>query len=148
MNRTTIAIAATLTAGGVLLAGCSSSSSPRTQAPPKSPSATSSAASTGTTSGASTAPTTKTATTITTITTITIKNFGYTVSGPAAPGTKISVTNRDDTAHTVTADTGKTFDVTIQPGKTEMITAPMKPGTYKFHCTFHAEMHGTITVSG
>jgi plastocyanin len=79
---------------------------------------------------------------------ITIQNFTYSVSGPAAPGSTVNVTNKDDTAHTVTADSANAFDVTIQPGKTAKFTAPKQPGTYKFHCTFHANMHGTLSVSG
>jgi plastocyanin len=144
-------LAATLTAGMLLLAGCSSSSAPGTQNPPKSSSMPGTPSMTGMTSSmagtGSALPTTGTQP-AKTATTITIKNFGYTVSGPAAPGSKVTVTNNDETAHTVTADTGSAFDVTIEPGKTQTITAPSKAGTYKFHCTFHAEMHGTLTVSG
>lgn len=78
--------------------------------------------------------------------TITIKAFGYKVSGAAAPGSMIEVRNDDPEAHTVTADENKAFDVTVQGGKTAMLTAPSKGGTYKFHCTFHSNMHGELTV--
>lgn len=78
--------------------------------------------------------------------TITIKSFGYKVSGAAVAGSMIEVRNNDPEAHTVTADANKAFDVTIQPGKTAMLKAPGKPGTYKFHCTFHSNMHGELTV--
>ena len=56
------------------------------------------------------------------------------------------VQNSDSVAHTVTADSGDAFDVTIQGGATAHFTAPSKPGTYKFHCTFHSNMHGSLTV--
>jgi len=80
-------------------------------------------------------------------TTITIKNFGYTVSGPAAPGSTVQVTNNDSETHSVTADTDNTFDVTIQPGKTATFTAPTATGSYKFHCMFHSNMHAALTVT-
>lgn len=57
------------------------------------------------------------------------------------------VTNKDSVAHTVTADSGQAFDVTVQPGQTATFTAPATAGSYKFHCTFHSTMHGMLTVS-
>lgn len=80
-------------------------------------------------------------------TAITIKNFGYTVSGSAHAGSTVRVTNKDSVAHTVTADSGQAFDVTVQPGQTATFTAPATAGSYKFHCTFHSTMHGMLTVS-
>lgn len=77
---------------------------------------------------------------------ITIKDFKYTVPASVAPGAKVSVKNSDQTAHTVTADSGGAFDDMAGPGSTTTFTAPAKPGTYKFHCTFHANMHGTLVV--
>jgi plastocyanin len=79
--------------------------------------------------------------------TVTIKNFDYTESGSAAAGSTVQVTNNDSTEHTVTADSGNAFDVTVQPGKTATFTAPATAGSYKFHCTFHSNMHGTLTVA-
>lgn len=78
--------------------------------------------------------------------TITIKGFEYDVPGSVAPGTKITVKNDDSEAHTVTADSEGDFDVTIPPGKSEMLTAPSDAGSYKFHCTFHSNMRGTLTA--
>jgi plastocyanin len=73
---------------------------------------------------------------------------GYAYQPPkitVAPGTKITFTNRDQTAHTATS-TKTGFDSgTIQPGKSAMITVS-KPGTYTYYCQFHAFMHATITV--
>lgn len=58
------------------------------------------------------------------------------------------VENRDQVAHTVTADaSGSLFDVTVDPGSTASFTAPTSPGSYKFHCRFHANMHGTLVVA-
>lgn len=95
---------------------------------------------------ATTAPATRTSAANTASATITIKNFGYTVSGTVSPGEKISVHNNDSEAHTVTADTGDKFDVTVAPSATATFTAPDTAGSYAFHCTYHAEMHGTLTV--
>jgi len=77
---------------------------------------------------------------------IVIKNYRYTVSGPAARGTKVTVKNSDDVAHTVTASDGKSFNVTVPAGKTVTFTAPQKPGSYWFVCNFHSNMHGRLTV--
>ena len=128
--------AAILTAG-LLAAGCSSSKATSTT-PPASTSTSSASSSGGAASSGNVAVAAPT---------ITIKNFGYTVSGPAPAGSMIKVTNNDAEAHTVTADSGKAFDVTIQPGKTASFSAPATAGTYKFHCTFHSNMHGSLTVS-
>lgn len=77
---------------------------------------------------------------------ITIKDFNYRVSGPVHPGDKVTVKNLDNVAHTVTADTGNAFDVKVPPGTTKTFTAPPKAGTYAFHCTYHATMHGKLVV--
>lgn len=58
----------------------------------------------------------------------------------------VRVTNNDAETHTVTSDSGKAFDVTIEPGTTVTFTAPGTPGSYKFHCSFHSNMHGALIV--
>ena len=77
---------------------------------------------------------------------ITIKDFGFTVSGSIRPGEQVSVHNDDTTAHTVTSDAGNLFDVTVPPAATATFSAPAKAGSFPFHCDFHANMHGTLTV--
>lgn len=109
-----------------------STSSSTQKAPASTPSA-------GSTSGSGGAAASKSAS-------ITIKDFAYKGPGSVAPGTKITVMNADSEAHTVTADSGGGFDVTVPPGKSAVITAPSAAGSYKFHCTFHSNMHGTLTV--
>jgi plastocyanin len=52
--------------------------------------------------------------------------------------------------HTVTSDDGTTFDsqsknITGNKGDKFQVTFT-KAGTYKYHCTFHADMVATITV--
>lgn len=79
---------------------------------------------------------------------ITIDNFAFKpAAATVAPGTKITVTNKDTTAHTLTATTGKVFDTgTLGPGKTATFTAPGKAGTYAYTCTIHPFMKGSLTV--
>ncbi len=54
--------------------------------------------------------------------------------------------NMDSTAHTVTSDEGSAFDVPVKPGESMTFKAPTTPGTYKYHCTYHGNMHGTLVV--
>ena len=78
---------------------------------------------------------------------ITIKDFEYGEPLTVAPGATVSVTNMDTAEHTVTADEGTAFDVEVQgSGGTASFTAPTKPGTYAYHCTYHPNMHGTLIV--
>jgi plastocyanin len=80
---------------------------------------------------------------------ITIKDFNYHVSGPVSPGEKVVVKNNDNVNHTVTSDSGagKLFNVNVPSGGgTKTFTAPSKPGTYPFHCNYHAHMHGKLVV--
>jgi plastocyanin len=75
-----------------------------------------------------------------------ISKFAYQVPGSVSPGATVTVMNMDGEAHTVTADSGSAFDTTIDPGASSTFTAPMKPGSYPFHCTYHGNMHGTLVV--
>ncbi|XAS63781.1 cupredoxin domain-containing protein [Micrococcaceae bacterium Sec5.8] len=76
---------------------------------------------------------------------IMIKGFKYQGAETVSPGTVVAVTNEDIEAHSITADTGAAFDTTIKAGA-GTFTAPIEPGTYPYHCIFHGNMHGTITV--
>lgn len=78
--------------------------------------------------------------------TITIKNFAYQVSGPVSPDEKVIVRNDDSAMHTVTADSLRAFGVSVSPSATASFTAPRKPGSYPFHCAYHADMHGKLVV--
>ncbi|MFE4228707.1 cupredoxin domain-containing protein [Arthrobacter sp. NPDC056886] len=80
--------------------------------------------------------------------TITISNFAYEIPGSVAPGAEVKVVNMDTAEHTVTADQDATlFDVEVKEnGGTATFKAPSKPGTYPFHCTYHSNMHGSLTV--
>lgn len=80
--------------------------------------------------------------------TITISNFAYEIPGAVAPGAEVKVINMDTAEHTVTADQDATlFDVEVKEnGGTATFKAPSEPGTYPFHCTYHTNMHGSLTV--
>jgi plastocyanin len=78
---------------------------------------------------------------------ITISNFKFTPGSlTVSRGARITVANHDGTAHTATADDGRSFDTgNIDPGAAATVTLS-KAGTYKFHCTIHPFMHGTLVV--
>lgn len=75
-----------------------------------------------------------------------IQSFSYATPASVSPGANVTVTNHDSVAHTVTSDTGGQFNVNVQPGGTATFRAPNSPGTYKFHCIYHGNMHGTLVV--
>ncbi len=78
---------------------------------------------------------------------ITVRDFAYGTPLVVDAGAQVTVTNMDSAEHTVTADDGSAFDVDVKgSGGTASFTAPSKPGTYAYHCTFHPGMHGTLTV--
>ena len=77
---------------------------------------------------------------------VTIKDFKYTIPSSVAPGSKVTVKNDDAQNHTVTSAPPGAFDVNVPAGGTATFTAPTKPGSYKFICTFHADMTGTLVV--
>jgi plastocyanin len=83
-------------------------------------------------------------------TALTIQGFAYAPTPlTVAPGAVIAVTNKDSKAHTVTSDPAGAFDVQgIQQGTPVTFTAPTKPGTYTIFCSYHAQMKGTLVVSG
>lgn len=75
-----------------------------------------------------------------------ISSFMYAVPASVPPGATVSVMNMDGENHTVTADSGHAFDVKATAGGTVTFTAPSKPGSYPFHCTYHSNMHGVLVV--
>ncbi|MGH3854620.1 MAG: cupredoxin domain-containing protein [Pseudonocardiaceae bacterium] len=79
--------------------------------------------------------------------TIVIKDFSFEpASLTVAPGTRVTVLNQDQAAHTLTAD-DKSFDAgTIAGGQRTEITAPSKPGRYPYLCLIHQYMTGTLVV--
>ena len=78
--------------------------------------------------------------------TITIAGFGFGSPLTVKPGDQVAVKNNDSVTHTVTADDGKSFSVSVAGNGTASFAAPSTPGTYPFHCTVHPQMHGSLVV--
>lgn len=81
---------------------------------------------------------------------ITINSFKFAGELTVAAGSHVTVTNNDTVAHTLTDKTHHLFDTgnIAGGGGTATFTAPSKPGTYKFGCTYHPDMAGVLTVTG
>jgi plastocyanin len=79
--------------------------------------------------------------------TVTIDNFKFAPSSlTVSKAGRITVSNDDSTTHTATADDGHSFDTgNIDPGASATVS-PSKPGSYKYHCSIHPFMHGTLVV--
>ena len=78
---------------------------------------------------------------------ITISNFMFApMRTSVAPGSMVSVTNKDSVTHTLTASGGQFDTGDIGAGQTKTFTAPSKPGTYTYICNIHQYMKGTIVV--
>lgn len=78
---------------------------------------------------------------------ITIASFQFTTK-PVKAGSTVTVANNDTTAHSVVSDEAGLFQTAenVEPGGTQTITAPDKPGSYPFHCGIHSTMTATLTV--
>ena len=78
---------------------------------------------------------------------IVISNMAYTVPPSVSPGQQLTIVNKDEPNHTVTADENNVFNIRVSGGGGIMsFTAPTTPGTYAFHCEYHANMRGVLTV--
>jgi len=79
-------------------------------------------------------------------TSLDIINFSF-VPDPVtvAAGTQMTWTNKDGTPHTVTAD-DNSFKSGNLPSGQSFSQMLQTPGTYKYHCSIHASMKGTIVV--
>lgn len=126
----------TLVGAVALIAACSSGGS--TPSPAAAPAQPSAATSEVATSAASGGPVT-----------LTIAGFAYDPTPlRVRAGQMVSVRNSDDAEHTVTADAGSTFKSgDVAHAMIVTFRAPDKPGTYAYHCDYHASMHGTLVVA-
>ncbi len=79
--------------------------------------------------------------------TIDISSFAYSPATVIVKvGTTITFTNEESVDHTATSNTEGLFD-TGTLGKDQSMRVKMsKVGTFSYHCSFHAFMHGTIEV--
>ena len=78
--------------------------------------------------------------------TITIANMAFGEPLTVSPGAQIDVVNNDSVEHSVTSDTAGAFDVEVDGNEKKTLTAPSQPGDYPFHCKYHPNMKGTLTV--
>jgi plastocyanin len=76
--------------------------------------------------------------------TITISEFAFPAETHVAAGQPLTVTNDTGSAHTITAEDG-TFNEEIPAGESIQLTVD-EPGSYDYHCNFHASMTGTLVV--
>jgi plastocyanin len=80
-------------------------------------------------------------------TAVDIKDFAFSPASNSVPtGSKVTWTNSDTTAHTVTFDDGSADSGNLAPGSTFDHTFATA-GTFAYHCTIHSQMHGTVTVT-
>ncbi|MEM7339457.1 MAG: cupredoxin domain-containing protein [Actinomycetota bacterium] len=77
---------------------------------------------------------------------VVIEGFAFDVPGTIAPGSTITVTNRDGAPHTLTATDGAFDTGTIDGGAATALTLPTEPGTYSIFCEIHPSMTATVTV--
>jgi plastocyanin len=149
MRRTLVTLTL-LAAAGVLAAGCggNTSSSGGYGAGGGSPATTAAPSATGSGGGGAYggAPTTSGPGTPASGTAVAIDNFAFSPATlNAKVGQKVTWTNKQGVAHTVTADAGA-FNHPMPSGATFSFTFT-KAGTFAYHCTIHPSMHGTIVVS-
>lgn len=77
---------------------------------------------------------------------LTIVDFGFSPTElSVTEGQTISISNTGDVSHTFTTDDGA-IDQTISPGETVDVTLTGVT-TGGFHCRFHSQMTGTLTVA-
>ena len=79
--------------------------------------------------------------------TLDVTSFSFKDVSIKAGGT-LAIKNSSGSAHTFTPDNSGDFkDTNLPDGETVTVTAPTKPGDYKFHCAIHPSMTGTMTVT-
>lgn len=81
---------------------------------------------------------------------VAIQNFAFSPANVTVKtGTTVTWTNKDSVAHTVTADSASADAPSsgdIGPGHTYSFTFK-QAGTFKYHCSIHTDMLGTVTVT-
>lgn len=80
---------------------------------------------------------------------VTIQNFAFSpASITVKKGTKVTWTNKDTVAHTVTENDGQagpsSGDLDLNASYSFTFT---KTGTFQYHCAIHPGMTGTVTVT-
>ncbi len=80
--------------------------------------------------------------------TVTIDNFAFTAASITVPvGTEVTWENRDDIPHTVvSAGDPRVFKSSPLDTNDHFAFRFDKPGTYKYFCSLHPKMQGTVVV--
>jgi len=79
--------------------------------------------------------------------TITIQGSSFNPSTiTVAKGDTVTWVNNDTYTHHVASDTAGTFDLGDQPNGASTSYTFDKSGTFKYHCTIHTSMKGTVIV--
>jgi plastocyanin len=80
-------------------------------------------------------------------TAVSVKDFAFNPATASVPtGSKVTWTNNDTTAHTVTFDDGSADSGNVASAATFDHTFTTA-GTFAYHCTIHSQMKGTVTVT-
>lgn len=81
------------------------------------------------------------------LTSVTISNFAFSPKQLSVKvGTKVTWTNSDSVAHTVTSNDGFFESGTLSTGGAYSYVFPV-PGTYNYHCAIHPSMTATVVVT-
>ncbi|SAK47322.1 plastocyanin [Caballeronia arationis] len=79
--------------------------------------------------------------------TIHIDNFAFSPQTlRVAAGTKVTWVNRDDMIHTIVDENKSTFKSTPMDTDQSFSFVFAKPGTYRYFCSIHPQMTGTVVV--
>lgn len=77
---------------------------------------------------------------------VNIANFAFSPATITVKvGESVNWTNKDNVGHSATADDGSFDTGVLGQGESKSITFT-KAGTYKYHCSMHPNMHGTVVV--
>jgi plastocyanin len=77
---------------------------------------------------------------------VSISNFAFSPASITVPaGTKVTWTNNDSVAHTVSSRGGLFDSGSLSPKATFSYTFAQK-GTYEYFCSFHSSMNGKVIV--
>lgn len=79
-------------------------------------------------------------------TTVAIKSFKFMMMDVSVtPGSTVTWVNNDEEPHTVTSETGLFASGGMDTGQ-KFTFKFAKPGVYKYRCSIHPQMVGTVTV--
>jgi plastocyanin len=79
---------------------------------------------------------------------VTIKNFAFSPSTiTVKPGTKVTWVNHDEDAHTVSFQSNLRVASNPLQGNQSFSYTFQTPGTYRYICSIHPFMHGTVIVA-